>query len=262
MGRVGDYALPELAGKTKEQLAGLLDRAAEVGLLTRLTPDAWPLTTTPSTRRCRGICASCSRTATDGTSESAGHVIDRRSRAARAWVEAMGELSNYYTDQFVDGNRGVIQPLALEEANLLHARRAARRHGWWGRVTSAMQGLRVLYEYQGRTAEWARLVAEIAADYCTPDDGPIPGREDGYSLVMGYRVDLARDYDRDLPAAARLQEKRRRLEPPAGRPCARPAPRRGPGRGAAQPHPHAGGQRLHPGPNPDGAGQPRLRGGV
>ena len=70
-----------------------------------------------------------------------------------------------------------------------------------------MQGLRVLYEYQGRTAEWARLVAEIVPDYCTPDDGPIPGREDDYSLVMGYRVDLAQDYDRDLPAAAALQAK-------------------------------------------------------
>jgi len=30
-----------------------------------------------------------------------------------------------------------------------------------------MQGLRVLYEYQGRTAEWARLVEEIRHDYCT-----------------------------------------------------------------------------------------------
>ena len=128
--------------------------------------------------------------------------------ALRAWVEAMGKLGDYYTEQYVAGNRGVIGPLALEDANLLHARRAARRHGWWQRVTSAMQGLRSLYQYQGRTAEWARLVAEVVHDYCTPDDGPIPGREDGYSLVMGYRVDLARRYDRDLPAAAALQAKR------------------------------------------------------
>ena len=32
----GEYALPELSGKTKEQLTGLLDRACEVGLLTCL----------------------------------------------------------------------------------------------------------------------------------------------------------------------------------------------------------------------------------
>ena len=103
-----------------------------------------------------------------------------------------------------------------------------------------MQGLRVLYQYQGRTAEWARLVAEITPDYCTADDAPIPGREDGYGLVMDYRVGLARDHERDLPAAAALQEKRRRLGPPAGRGQPGPAGRCAPGRGAAQPHPHAG----------------------
>ncbi len=127
--------------------------------------------------------------------------------ALRAWVEAVGELSNYYHHQFINGNRDVIQFLALEEANLLHARRVARRHGWWSPVTSAMQGLQVLYEYQGRTAQWSRLVAEIVPDYCTDDDGPVPGREDDYSLVMGYRVDLARQQDRDLARAADLQEK-------------------------------------------------------
>ena len=116
-------------------------------------------------------------------------------------------MGDYYHNQFGEGNRDVIQDLGLEEADLLHARRVARSGGSWGPVTSAMQGLRVLYEYQGRTAEWARLVAEIVPDYCTPDDGPIPGREDRYSLVMDYRVDLEQNYDRDLAAAAALQEK-------------------------------------------------------
>ncbi len=36
MGEVGEYALPELQGKTPEQLTGLLDRARDVGLLTHL----------------------------------------------------------------------------------------------------------------------------------------------------------------------------------------------------------------------------------
>ena len=93
----------------------------------------------------------------------------------------------------------------MEEANLLHARRTARRHGWWSRVISAMQGLRRLYDYQGRLSEWSRLVAEITPDYCTPDDAPIPGREEHYTVVMDYRVRLARYHDRDLPRAAALQ---------------------------------------------------------
>src|SRR5262249_2420488 len=36
---------------------------------------------------------------------------------------------------------------------------------------------------------------------------PIPGREGRYSVVMDYRVRLARDHERELSKAARLQEK-------------------------------------------------------
>ncbi len=207
-----EYALPELRGKTEAQLTDLLDRAAEVGLLTQLPGYELRITGYYTIHPAlpwylRQLFAGYYAEPVPGTAESARHGGSRAEAALRAWVEAMGELSNYYTEQFVAGNRGVIQFLALEEANLLHARRAARRQGWWDPVASAMQGLCVLYEYQGRTAEWARLVTEITHDYCTPDDGPIPGREDGYSLVMSYRVDLARLYDRDLPAAAALQGK-------------------------------------------------------
>jgi tetratricopeptide (TPR) repeat protein len=95
----------------------------------------------------------------------------------------------------------------LEEDNLLCVRRTARIQGWWPLVISAMQGLQALYDYQGRQSEWSRLVAEISADYCTPDDAPIPGREKSYGLVMSYRVRLAREHDRDVNQAAALQEK-------------------------------------------------------
>ncbi len=127
--------------------------------------------------------------------------------ALRAWVESIGELGNHYFGQFERGNREMIQYLALEEANLLYCRRMAHSHGWWGHVTSAMQGLRVLYDYQGRGAEWARLVNEIVPVYCSADDEPMTGREDGYSLVMGYRVFLAQYQNHDLNRAATLQDK-------------------------------------------------------
>jgi len=119
----------------------------------------------------------------------------------------VGVLGSYYHRQYNEGNRAVIQFLTLEEANLLHARRLARRHGWWDPVTAAMQGLHMLYAYQGRGAEWARLVAAIAPDYCTPADEPVPGREEQYTLVMGYRVDLALAQERNLALAAALQAK-------------------------------------------------------
>ncbi len=204
MGRLSEHALPELQGKTKEQLTALLDRAAEVGLLTPLTfhdsrftgyytiHPALPWYLRQLFEQHYPVHAPA------GSSAEA---------ALHAWVEAMGALGDYYTNQYIEGNRDVIQFLALEEANLLHARRAARRHGWWRRVTSAMQGLDALYQYQGRTAEWARLVAEIVPDFCTPGDDPIPTREDDYSLVMSYRVDLATQVERDLRQAAALQAK-------------------------------------------------------
>jgi len=194
----GEFALPELTGRTREQLAGLLDRAQEAGLLTHL--DSTYYTIHPALPWYLRQLFGRHYDGREGRSTAGA--------ALRAWVEATGELGNYYFSQDEAGNRDVIGALALEEANLLHAQHTARRQGWWGRVTSAMQGLRALYQYQSRTAEWARLVAEITPDYCTADDMPIAGREDWYSLVMEYRVNLARRHDRDLLAAATLQEKR------------------------------------------------------
>jgi len=179
-------------------LTGLLDRARETGLLTHLS-GTWYNIHPALPWFLRGLFARHYDGDLGRSSASA---------ALRAWVASIGGLGDYYTNQFIAGNRDVIQFLALEEANLLHARRRARRHGWWSPVISTMQGLRMLYDYQGRASEWARLVAEITDDYCSRDDAPIPGREDEYSLIMEYRVDLAQVYDRDLPRAAAMQEKR------------------------------------------------------
>ncbi len=62
-GQVATTPCPNSKGKTKEQLTGLLDRAAEAGLLTHL---AHHPRTTPSTPPCPGTCASCSPATTTG----------------------------------------------------------------------------------------------------------------------------------------------------------------------------------------------------
>jgi hypothetical protein len=125
-------------------------------------------------------------------------------RALRAFVESMGVLGDYYFWQYEGGNREAIAPLRLEEPNLLHARSLARQHGWWNRVISAMQGLDTLYAHTGRRAEWKRLVEEIVPDFVGVDDLPLPGREEQWSLVTGYRVHLARE-SHDWAEAERLQ---------------------------------------------------------
>lgn len=197
MGEIGELALPEIKGKTKEHLTSVLERAREIGLLTHLG-STWYAIHPALPWFLRQLFARHY----DGQSGRS-----TATAALRAWVEAISAYGSFYHRQFNVGNRDVVELLALEEANLLHARRTARRQSWWSPVISAMQGLRALYGYQGRRSEWSRLVAEITPDYCTPDDAPIPGREDDYSLAMEYRVSVAKNHDRDFPRAAALQGK-------------------------------------------------------
>ncbi len=143
--------------------------------------------------------------------------------AARAFVEAMGGLGNYYSGQYEGGNRDVIGALRAEEANLLHARRLARVHGWWNPVICAMQGLRTLYRHTGQRAEWKRLVTEIVPDFVDPaTEGPRSGREEYWGLVTEYLVRLSQE-ERRWPEAEELQHaqvewERRRVAPLLDRP--------------------------------------------
>jgi tetratricopeptide (TPR) repeat protein len=197
MGEADNHALPELKGKTNEDFTRLFDRARDTGLLTHLAGTFY--TIHPALPWFLRQLFTRHYDGQHGRSTAAS--------ALRAWVEAISTLGGYYHQLFNEGNRGLIQLLDLEEANLLHARRTARHHGWWSSVISAMQGLRALYDYQGRRSEWSRLVDEITPDYCSRDDGPLPGKEDKYGFVMQYRVHLAQNYERDLTRARTLQEK-------------------------------------------------------
>lgn len=191
------HALPEVQGRSKEQLTSLLHRASEIGLLTHMG-ETWFRIHPALPWFLHQLFAR----------HYDGQPGRSTARAAQcAWVDALGALGDHYCNLFVNGEPDVIALLELEEANLLAARRFARRQQRWELVTSAMQGLKMLYDYQGRSAEWVRLVEEIMPDYCSPDDKPLPGREDGYDLVMSYRVFIAKDVDRDPALAMSLQTK-------------------------------------------------------
>jgi len=186
--------LPELRGLTRESGIALLDRAAEVGLLTGLGSGFYSI---------HPALPWYFKSLFD--QYYLQYPMSNIQSPTRAFVEAMGELGNHYANQYVAGNREVIGVLTAEEANLLHAWQLARRHAWWDALTSTMQGLRVLYDHTGRRAEWARLVEEIVPDFVDPtSDGPLPGREEQWGFVTGYRVRLARQA-RQWAEAERLQ---------------------------------------------------------
>jgi tetratricopeptide (TPR) repeat protein len=206
MGRpTADSCLPEVRGLTREAAIALLDRAAEVGLLTPLGNGAYSIhPAVPWFFKNLFDLYYAGRSA-HPSDEPPGRTATHSLRPVRAFVEAIGELGNFYKMQYEEGRRAAISALAAEEANLLYARNLARRNGWWDPVIRTMTGLQTLYDYEGRQSEWRGLVDEIVPDFVDPaTDGPIPGREEGWKFVTEYRVKLARNM-RDLARAERLE---------------------------------------------------------
>lgn len=185
----GDDAVAALTGAEPESLTALLDRASDLGLLTSygggyhgIHPALPWFFTTLYTR----------------------HVADP-GPAERAYARAYAYLGRYYHREVEEGRAAaVFEVLRVEEANLRHGLYLARTHHQPDPALSCAQGLRKLFDLTGRTTEWARLVEGLYPDYINSDtDQPHPGHEDHYSIVIEYRVRLARIH-RDWPTATRL----------------------------------------------------------
>ncbi len=195
------WCLPEVRGLTRETGIALLDKAAEVGLLTARGGGCYGIH--PAVPwYFRGMFEGYyPEVRLEGEGSDA-------TGARRAFVEAMGGLGSFYHNRYEAGHRDMLDVLETEEPNLLHARDLARRHSWWGSVAGAMQGLRTLYDHTSRRAEWARLVDEVTCDFVDPEnDGPLPGREEYWGLVSEYRVHLAEEARRWVEAEG-LQQTR------------------------------------------------------
>ncbi|MEU7906604.1 CHAT domain-containing protein [Actinoplanes sp. NPDC049118] len=187
-------ALPEPAAQTREAGIALLDRAADIGLLTPLGSGYYAI----------HPALPWYFTHLFTTHYGAPHTPTAQ-RAEHAYTDAIASIANYYHGEYSHGLHQIINTLAVEEANLLHARALARGNHRWSDVIGCMQGLRVLYDYFGRGAEWARLVEELVPDLVDPaTDGPLPHRDNEWDLLSDYRVKLARDR-RDWATAERLQ---------------------------------------------------------
>jgi tetratricopeptide (TPR) repeat protein len=185
----GPDAVPQLAALSRETAVALLDRAAAIGLLSPLGGSyyeihpALPWYFTTLYRNAYGP---------PGTT-------------ARAYTHALAQLGAYYHRQLQEGRGDVVPALAAEEGNLHHALTLALNAGHWEDAVGCLQGLRALYQRTGRDGEWARLVSQVTPAFVDPaTDGPLPGRENEWFIIIGYRVRLALDA-RDWPTATRLQ---------------------------------------------------------
>ncbi len=181
--------LPEMQGLTREEGITLLDRAAEVGLLTT---------------HGNGYYSIHPALPWFFKSLFAEVYADGGTAALRAFVYAMSGLGDYYHRQYQEGNYQAIPVLGFEEANFLLVYRSARFHGWRTAVLGSLQALQQLYRHTGRRAEWKRLVEEVVPDFFDPESGKsLPGVEEGWNIVTGYRVAISRE-ERQWSEAERL----------------------------------------------------------
>jgi tetratricopeptide (TPR) repeat protein len=191
----GADAVPALAELTREDGINLLDRAAEIGLLTAYNNGYY------------GIHPALPWYFTALFTDHHGTTTTTAAAAVeRAYARALGDVGRYYVQLVFEGHAANVVPtLAAEEANLLYVLDIARTQHLPAAALNCLEGLFHLYDLTGRAIEWVRLLNEVTPDYVDPaTDQPRPGREDQYSMITDYRVRIARAA-RDWPTAIRHQ---------------------------------------------------------
>lgn len=188
------WTIDAVRSATRETLIALFDRAVEIGLLTR--PGGGCYSIHPALPWFfRNLFAR-------------HHADEAGERARKAFVAAMGMLGNFYHRQINEGNADARPGLAAEEDNLLAAWTLASEAGDWAGATDCMQGLREIYEFDGRRDAWRALVAPLRQALLDPHpDAPPPGLEQAWSAAMDYDARIATD-DRNWDRAAAILQRR------------------------------------------------------
>lgn len=89
--------------------------------------------------------------------------------------------------------------LRIEEDNLMHALRLARRHARWDDVEGILYGLSQSLTTQGRWVEWERLISDIEAEVTDTEGEPLSGRGGLWLALLGHLAGLA-EHHGDLEA--------------------------------------------------------------
>ena len=191
----GGGQVPSVTGLDRAAGITLLNRAAEVGLLTAY-PEGYYEVHPAVPWHLRGLFERHYGPPGSPQAEQALH----------AWTAAMSDFGKAYAGQRETADSAVMAVLGAEEANLLRAQQLAYQHGWWDLVMGPVRGLFVLYDQTGRTVEWRRLVANLVPGLVDPaGGGPLPGREEQWVELNDYRLRIARQA-RDWGTAESLQQ--------------------------------------------------------
>ncbi len=131
---------------------------------------------------------------------------DAATRAARAYVEAIGQLAARLTPPAENGDKAALRDLDAHESNLHHACRLACQLESWAMAAKATQGLGVLYASDGRLAQWESLLEQLTP-LCVErsTQKSLPGREELWRVVIGQGARLAKK-NRRLVRAEKMQE--------------------------------------------------------
>jgi tetratricopeptide (TPR) repeat protein len=130
-------------------------------------------------------------------------------RLERGFVWIHATIARVFGDRYQSGAPHAvdisIQTLSANELNLRSALTLARRRALWPDVLSILRGLCVLLGHAGRWSEFGRVIDAVMPDFVEPtSDAALPGRENFWITIQGYRADLLTHQHR-LNEAERLQ---------------------------------------------------------
>ncbi len=187
-----DWCVPEVRGLSRETAINLLDRAAEVGILTSIggghytIHPALPWFLKNFFDRYYLQKTLFSETSTDS-------LITRSQQSPTyAYVAAVSRLASVYRSIYQDGDWRMVMPLSCEEQNLLHALKFAKSNRWHDLIIDLMHGFHVLYNYEGRGIEWKKLVLEILPYFIDEQMGMSkPDLEESWKTVIQWRAEIA-----------------------------------------------------------------------
>jgi tetratricopeptide (TPR) repeat protein len=143
----------ELQTASREEATRMLDRAAEVGLLSVLVPGKQYTMHPALPWYFKKLFESC---------------YTDRAGVTHAFVETIVGVGGYIGKRYDDGERELLFDLIVNEQNMLHSLRLARAHGWWNEVIGLLRVINKLYSETGRKMEFVRVLEDVVPDFIDP----------------------------------------------------------------------------------------------